>query len=114
MTPTGPDRTEARGSGPSQQAEQQGLGLVVSGVAGQCVGAECCLTDRTGSCFEVGSVIDVDVRQVERHAEMGSDRSGGVGVVVSGVAQPVVDVNGRDVAFRSDRECHQRAGVGTP
>ena len=112
VTPSWPDRAEASGTGSSQQCQQERLGLVISGVTGQRVMPECCSTSSSGSCFEIRTIRDIDSDRPEWHVEVRCHGASDVGVGIGRCPQPVVDVDGGDLASGLDGQGDHGRRVG--
>ncbi len=98
-------------AGAPQEVEQDGLGLVVGGVAGEDVGGQHGVAGGPGPGLEVGAGGDVDRLGPEAGAEPGRgglDAAVGLGLR----AQAVVDVDGGDLAAGGDGQDQQGQGVG--
>lgn len=71
---------EATTSAAAQQAQDQRLGLIVGGVAGQRVGRECLLARCPRPRFEVGAGLDQQLVQNELDTELGCERTRSPGI----------------------------------
>lgn len=112
VTPSGPDRPEAGRTRAPQECQEQGLGLIIGGVPGQSVGADRCSAGGACACFEVGSVLEVDLDRAEVDVERCCGRPGDVGIDVCRRPKAVVDVDGRDVTPRGNGQRDERGRVG--
>jgi len=79
---SGADGGESGCPGSAEEGKQRGLGLIVCGVAEQCIGPE--ESKASGACpgLEVRAVAQVSVFDSEGGAELAGDRLGGPGVVI--------------------------------
>jgi hypothetical protein len=111
MSGPGFDRAEPGGSRPAQEGQEQRLGLVVGGMTGHRIRSEGAASGGAGSSFEVGPVVERDGDDLERDVEAFGGPAGDERIMGGAVAEPVVDVDGRDAAAGSDGEGDERGGV---
>lgn len=103
-----PDCGESCGAASAKQREQDGLGLVISGVAEHGVFTNHGVPRRPGTSFEVRAVVEVDMFDAQLDTELCRDPRCHLCVAVSGAAQPVMHVHCADVEVGSDGERNQR------
>ena len=103
---------EAVSGGAAKQIEQDGLRLVVRGVAGSNRRRQGAQPRRARPRLEIGTWSDRDPVNDDLDAESDSDVAHDLGVLVRTSSQPVVDVIGDDVTAGDDGEHQQGEGVG--
>ena len=103
---------EPVGAGAAQQVDQDGLRLVVHGVAGRDVLREDREAGGAGACLEVGAGLDGDGLGFEVGADLGGGGGHDVGFVGRPGTQAVVDVDGGHVASGGGGEDQERDRVG--
>ena len=112
MPPSWPDRSEAGGSRPTDQREEQRLGLIVGGVAGQGVRPQRLAACGAGPCLEVRAGFDVDLDRTEPDLEPCRSCSCDLGIGIRRWPQAVVDVDRRDLAAGRLSENDQGGRIG--
>ena len=105
-------RRQTVGGRAPKQVQQDGLSLIISGVAGGHVrrqGTESC---RAGSRLEVGARADRHPVDDELNAECRRHIAHDLGILLGTGAQTVIDVMGDGGTVRHDGQHQKRKGVG--
>ena len=106
-------RRQPGGAAAPQQADQQGLGLIVARVAGHCVGWEGSSARGAGTRLDVRPRCDVGPVEHERGAEVLGGGSSVLGLVSRRGTKTVVDVVSGDVEPVPQRARDERGRVGS-
>ena len=100
---------EAIESAPAQQVDQHGLGLIISGVAGQDVDGKHAISGGAGARLDVGArPTDVDSLRAKGCTEPRGGGSNDLCFAIGTVAELVVDVDSGDVEAGGTGERQQR------